>query len=52
MFKWYKVLFSLITREDIDFPNPDLKQWPNLKKAKGYTIILSHRNILYMPEGY
>ena len=48
----YKVPFSLITREDIDFSNPDFKKWPNLKKAKGYTTTLTHANVLYMPEGY
>jgi len=32
----YKIPHSLITREDIDFNNPDFKKWPMLKKAKGY----------------
>lgn len=48
----YKVPFSLITREDIDFSNPDLNKWPNLAKAKGYKTELNHGEILYMPEGY
>ncbi|GAA4233472.1 cupin-like domain-containing protein [Postechiella marina] len=48
----YKIPHSLITREDIDFNNPDLKKWPMLKKAKGYKSILNHGEILYMPEGY
>lgn len=48
----YKVPFSLITREDINFSNPDLKKWPNLKKAKGFKTNLSHGEILYIPEGY
>jgi len=48
----YKVPHSLITREDIDFANPDYSKWPALKKAKGYTAHLEHGNILYMPEGY
>ncbi len=48
----YKVPFSLITREDINFSNPDFKKWPNLKKAKGYKTSLSHGEILYIPEGY
>ena len=48
----YKVPHSLITREDIDFSNPDLHKWPALKKAKGYRTMLEHGNILYMPEGY
>ena len=48
----YKVPHSLITREDIDFANPDFEKWPALKKAKGYIADLSHGNVLYMPEGY
>ncbi|WP_179339355.1 cupin-like domain-containing protein [Winogradskyella ludwigii] len=48
----YKVPYSLITREDIDFNKPDLTKWPALKKAKGWTCELNHGEILYMPEGY
>lgn len=48
----YKVPYSLITREDIDFANPDLDKWPALKKAEGYRAYLEHGNVLYMPEGY
>lgn len=48
----YKVPNSLITREDINFANPDFKKWPALKKAKGYVANLEHGNVLYMPEGY
>lgn len=48
----YKVPHSLITREDIDFSNPDLKKWPALKKANGFITELNHGEILYMPEGY
>ncbi len=48
----YKIPNSLITREDIDFANPDFKKWPALKKAKGYFANLEHGNVLYMPEGY
>lgn len=48
----YKVPHSLITREDIDFSNPDFKKWPALKKAKGFTTDLEHGNMLFMPEGY
>lgn len=48
----YKVPFSLITREDIDFSNTDLKKWPALKKARGYVCDLNHGEMLYMPEGY
>ncbi|NMH87413.1 cupin-like domain-containing protein [Flavivirga algicola] len=48
----YKIPHSLITREDIDFNNPDFEKWPMLKKAKGYETELRHGEILYMPEGY
>lgn len=48
----YKIPHSLITREDIDFSNPDLEKWPALKKAKGYQTELNHGEVLYMPEGY
>ena len=43
---------SLITREDIDFSNPDFDKWPALKKAQGYVANLEHGYTLYMPEGY
>ncbi len=48
----YKVPHSLITREDIDFANPDFDKWPLLKNAKGYKTELNHGEVLYMPEGY
>lgn len=48
----YKVPYSLIVREDIDFSNPDFEKWPALKKAKGYKTTLEHGQVLYMPEGY
>ena len=48
----YKIPHSLITREDIDFSNPDLEKWPALKKAKGHKTELNHGEVLYMPEGY
>lgn len=48
----YKIPHSLITREDIDFHNPDYAKWPALKKAEGYIANLEHGNVLYMPEGY
>lgn len=48
----YKIPHSLITREDIDFSNPDLEKWPALKKATGYQTELHHGEVLYMPEGY
>jgi len=48
----YKVPHSLITREDIDFADPDLKKWPALQHAKGHIAHLEHGNVLYIPEGY
>jgi len=48
----YKVPHSLITREDIDFGNPDFKKWPALQYAQGYICELNHGEVLYMPEGY
>ena len=48
----YKVPHALISREDIDFDNPDFEKFPALKQAKGYVADLSHGEMLYMPEGY
>lgn len=48
----YKIPHSLITREDIDFNNPDFEKWPALKNAKGQVAHLEHGNVLYMPEGW
>ena len=48
----YKIPHSLITREDIDFANPDFDQWPALQNANGFVTTLTHGNVLYMPEGY
>ena len=48
----YKVPYSLITREDIDFDNPDYEKFPALKNAQGFICDLNHGEALYMPEGY
>ncbi len=48
----YKVPYSLITREDINFADPDYTKWPALEKAQGYKTNLEHGDVLYMPEGY
>jgi hypothetical protein len=48
----YKVPYSLITHESIDFSNPDYEKWPVLEKASGFKTTLSHGEVLYMPEGY
>lgn len=48
----YKVPHALISREDIDFDNPDFDKWPALKHAQGLVADLEHGEALYMPEGY
>lgn len=48
----YKVPHSIITREDINFDDPDYNKWPALQQASGYKTHLDHGNLLYMPEGY
>ncbi|MBP2283807.1 hypothetical protein H4V97_002125 [Flavobacterium sp. CG_23.5] len=48
----YKVPFSLISREDIDFDNPDFDKFPALKQSQGYVTELKHGEMLYMPQGY
>lgn len=48
----YKVPHSLISKEDIDFDNPDYKKYPLLQKANGLITTLNHGEMLYMPEGY
>ena len=48
----YKVPHALISREDIDFDNPDFEKWPALERAHGLVATLRHGEMLYMPEGY
>ncbi len=48
----YKVPHSLISREDIDFDQPDFDKFPALKQAQGYVCNLKHGEMMYMPEGY
>lgn len=48
----YKIPYSVICREDIDFDNPDFEKWPALKSVKPLVADLSHGEMLYMPEGY
>lgn len=48
----YKIPHSLISREDIDFDNPDFNKFPALKQAQGFVCELNHGEMLYMPEGY
>lgn len=48
----YKIPHALISREDIDFDNPDFEKFPALAKAEGLICNLNHGEMLYMPEGY
>lgn len=48
----YKLPHALISREDINFDDPDFEKWPALKKAQGLIAELNHGEMLYMPEGY
>lgn len=48
----YKVPHALISREDIDFDNPDFEKWPALRQAHGLVANLEHGEMLFMPEGY
>ena len=48
----YKLPYSLMSHQDIDFTNPDFEKWPALQNAKGYITTLKHGEALYMPEGY
>ena len=48
----YKVPHALISREDIDFSNPDFEKFPALRNARGFVAELNHGETLYMPEGY
>lgn len=48
----YKIPYSVICREDIDFDNPDFDKWPALKNVSPLVADLSHGEMLYMPEGY
>lgn len=48
----YKVPHALISREDIDFDQPDFNKFPALQYAKGHITNLKHGEVLYMPEGY
>lgn len=48
----YKIPHSLISREDINWDDPDYDKWPALRNAKGHVAELNHGEMLYMPEGY
>jgi len=42
----------LISREDIDFDNPDYLKFPALKHAKGFITTIKQDEMIYTPEGY
>ena len=48
----YRLPYSWICNEDIDFDNPDFEKFPALKKVTPYITNLQHGEMLYMPEGY
>lgn len=48
----YRLPFSWICNEDIDFDNPDFEKFPALKKVNPYITHLEHGEMLYMPEGW
>lgn len=48
----YKVPLSVHTVYNIDYENPDYKQFPALKYAQGYEIFMEHGDALFMPSGY
>lgn len=48
----YRLPYSWICNEDIDFDNPDFEKFPALKKVTPYITTLEHGDMLYMPEGW
>ncbi len=48
----YKLPYSWIQHEDINFANPDFDRWPELRNVKPLVTELKHGEMLYMPEGY
>ena len=48
----YKIPYSNICHEDIDFDNPDFEHWPALKQLRPLMADLKHGEMLYIPEGY
>jgi hypothetical protein len=48
----YRLPYSWICNEDIDFDNPDFEKFPALKKVTPYITTLEHGEMLYMPEGW
>lgn len=55
--KLYRKPFEVLSMADFsnynqNGKNPDYKQFPALKLAKGYELILEHGETLFMPAGY
>jgi len=48
----YRLPYSWICNEDIDFDQPDFEKFPALKKINPYITHLEHGEMLYMPEGW
>lgn len=48
----YRLPYSWICNEDIDFDHPDFTKFPALKLVKPYKTNLKHGEMLYMPEGW
>lgn len=48
----YKIPYSVICREDINFDEPNFQQWPALKNLQPMYADLKHGEMLYMPEGW
>lgn len=48
----YKIPYSVICREDINFDEPDFEKWPALKNLQPMSADLKHGEMLYMPEGW
>ncbi|WP_297517550.1 cupin-like domain-containing protein [Flavobacterium sp.] len=48
----YRLPYSWICNEDIDFDQPDFERFPALQKVKPYITQLKHGEMLYMPEGW
>ncbi len=48
----YRLPYSWLCNENIDFDNPDYEKFPALKKVKPYITHLEHGDMLYMPEGW
>ncbi|WKW47156.1 cupin-like domain-containing protein [Myroides sp. JBRI-B21084] len=48
----YRLPYSWICHEDINFDNPNFERFPALQKITPYRTNLQHGEMLYMPEGW